>query len=393
MSRRSAILLGLLCVTLPAGAWLLSQENTPALTGMLHDGLPERIAKIAPATIAAYLERHLGYFITLIGNDAGLLLYGGLAFFGVVMMVLIVHHAASAASDSNRTALELLKQEKQRAENLARVKSEFLNQVSHELRTPLAVIIGYVECMTDGLYGQVESKHQEILQLVAKQSNHLKNMIDQILIFSRLEASKQPLRLADVSIEEIVGDVRDTFDFLCRQKGLTLGWDVPSKLPRLKTDPERVKEILSNLLQNAVKYTDHGSIAVAIRNSAGAESIVVTVTDSGIGIPENLLGVIFDPFVQVHKTSADNSRGGIGLGLSIVKRHVEQLGGTISAESAIGKGSTFMFALPVLYKTSRESNLARIYRNFKLRHLRLRSADGGGASRGSRAAMGSHWLH
>src|SRR5262249_18405749 len=183
----------------------------------------------------------------------------------VLIMALAVAGAKSAPKDTTVTVLEILKQEKERAEHVARLKSEFLNQVSHELRTPLAVIIGYIECITDGLYGEIESKHQEILQIVAKQSTHLKNMIDQILIFSRLEANKQALRVEEFQVTIIFNDLRDTFDFLCKQKGLELRWELSTEVNTLNTDPDRLKEIVSNLLQNAIKYTDHGVILVRLK--------------------------------------------------------------------------------------------------------------------------------
>src|SRR4029450_6290661 len=140
---------------------------------------------------------------TLVSGNKELIIYGGIASFGVLMMGLAIGNASSSAKKKTDAQLELLKQEKEKAENLAKLKSEFLNQVSHELRTPLAVIIGYIECITDGLYGEIEPKHQEILQIVAKQSSHLKNMIDQILIFSRLEANKHPLRIEEFPVNKI----------------------------------------------------------------------------------------------------------------------------------------------------------------------------------------------
>jgi signal transduction histidine kinase len=393
MSRRNAILLGAFFIVVPLGIWVSFEGRAQTLSTAFHEVFSNRLTRNGLSQLGVGLQNQTRYLITLFSADTELLLYVGLAFFGVVMMVLVIQNATCSATDSNRAALELLKQEKQRAENLARIKSEFLNQVSHELRTPLAVIIGYLECMTDGLYGQIESKHQEILQLVAKQSTHLKNMIDQILIFSRLEASKQPLRVVDVSVYDIIAEVSDTFDFLCRQKGLTMAWDVPAALPRLKTDADRVKEILSNLLQNAVKYTDHGSIAVTLRYSREAESITMQVTDTGIGIPESLLGTIFEPFVQVHKTSAENSRGGIGLGLSIVKKHVEQLGGTIFAQSELGKGSTFEVVLPTLYKISHENNLVRLYNRLRQRRLNFGDGSRPAHARPSKSTPDSDWVH
>jgi signal transduction histidine kinase len=295
--------------------------------------------------------------------------YGALTVFGIVMMSLVIGSAASGVKENEDSMLEVLKQEKEHAEKLARVKAEFLNQVSHELRTPLAVIIGYVECLTDGLYGQINPKHQEILTVVGKQSSHLRDMIDQILIFSRLEASKQPLRIQEFCINSVLNDLRETFDFLCKQKGLELKWDLPADAVTIRTDVDRIKEVVSNLLQNALKYTDHGSIAMRLQ-PLGTNDIVLEVADTGIGIPEKFQTTIFDPFMQVHKTSTENSRGGIGLGLSIVKKHVNQIRGTITLESEVGKGSTFRIILPRLYE-QRDSTRKQLLNLIKLPYTKL----------------------
>jgi signal transduction histidine kinase len=282
----------------------------------------------------------------LLGTNKELVVYGAIAFFGILMMGLAIGSASSNSKNKTAAQLALLKQEKEKAENLAKLKSEFLNQVSHELRTPLAVIIGYIECITDGLYGEIEPKHHEILQVVAKQSTHLKNMIDQILIFSRLEAGKQPIRIEEIQLTKVINDLKDTFEFLCRQKGIELCWELTRDPLPIHSDATRLKEVISNLLQNAVKYTDRGSITVRSKKMPTQDSVSVEVQDTGMGISEQHLTNIFEPFMQVHKTSTENSRGGIGLGLSIVKKHLEQMGGTISVESELGKGSIFRIILP-----------------------------------------------
>lgn len=292
------------------------------------------------------------HILHLLEKNYQVFVYGGIASIGILMIGIAIGNASSAPKTRNNAQLELLKQEKEKAENLAKLKAEFLNQVSHELRTPLAVIIGYIECITDGLYGEIEDKHQEILQVVAKQSSHLKNMIDQILIYSRLEAAKQPLRIDELPLNKIIADMRDTFDFLCRQKGLELHWDLPQSQIAIRSDAVRVKEVISNLLQNAVKYTDRGAITVKVTTIAKLDSIAVQVEDTGMGIAEHQLSSIFDPFMQAHKTSSENSRGGIGLGLSIVKKHVEQIKGTISVRSDLGRGSTFTVVLPRNYDSA-----------------------------------------
>jgi signal transduction histidine kinase len=313
--------------------------------------------RLAPPLRAEFTEaigNNLIYISRLVSADKELIIYAGAAFFGLFMMVLALKNPNPARPRTADAMLALLKEEKEKAENLARLKSEFLNQVSHELRTPLAVIIGYIECLTDGLYGQVENRHHDILQIVAKQSAHLKNMIDQILIYSRLEASKQPLRIEEFSPVNVLLDLRDTFDFLCAQKGLQLKWELPRTAPEMKNDPQRFKEIASNLLQNAVKYTDQGLIVVMLQDSKMPDTIILEVSDTGVGIPANALSSVFDPFIQVHKTSTEHSRGGIGLGLSIVKKHIEQMNGKIAVESELGKGSKFKITFPRNYQNRRQ---------------------------------------
>jgi signal transduction histidine kinase len=349
MFRRDFIIAAFVCLAITEGASLFAAESH-ILWG---SGL--RIAQVRDAANPARQapkssrkEEALGDRLdALIGDNKELLVYGAIAGFGILMMGLAIGSASSSRSKTD-AQLELLKQEKEKAENLAKLKSEFLNQVSHELRTPLAVIIGYIECITDGLYGEIETKHQEILQVVAKQSTHLKNMIDQILIYSRLEAGKQPIRVEELNLTKVLGDLRDTFEFLCRQKGLELLWEIHRESILVRSDATRLKEVISNLLQNAVKYTDKGSVMVRT-GKLPTNSIMVEVEDSGMGISETHLASIFEPFMQVYKTSSENSRGGIGLGLSIVKKHLEQIGGTISVRSELGKGSTFRIVLPRNY--------------------------------------------
>jgi signal transduction histidine kinase len=357
MSLRSVALLIPFVLTLLVGAWILFEPGQSTLSDdSKRPGSRESIGfkplSAKKPQVPQDVLNKLTYLPAAFRGNKELLLYGSIAVFGILIMGLAVAGAKSAPKDTTASALELLKQEKERAEHLAKLKSEFLNQVSHELRTPLAVIIGYVECITDGLYGEIESKHQEILQIVAKQSSHLKNMIDQILIFSRLEANKQPLRVEEFPVSKIFNDLRDTFDFLCKQKGLEMRWEFSNEVNTLNTDPERFKEIVSNLLQNAIKYTDRGIISLRL-NLLTTQAVAVEVSDTGIGIAHHHLANIFDPFMQVHKTSSENSRGGIGLGLSIVKKHVDQMNGTISLESELGKGTTFKIVLPRAYEGRR----------------------------------------
>lgn len=330
------------------------------------------VAATSSFSLAETMVNHLLHLGTLLTKDAELITYALAAAFGLLMMIVALKIARPGKRQGAEAMLRLLKEEKEKAENMARLKAEFLNQVSHELRTPLAVIIGYLECLTDGLYGNVNPKHQDILRIVATQSGHLRNMIDQILIYSRLEASKQPLRTEEFSPASVLIDLRDTFEFLCRQKGLQLAWQLPHSTGFMRGDPTRFKDIASNLLQNAVKYTDSGSITVLLNESTVTHSIVLEVRDTGIGISQAAIGTIFDPFTQVHKTSTENSRGGIGLGLSIIKRHVEQMRGSVSVASELGGGSTFTVVLPRYYRT--QGSKYRLWQVLNASYVFLRTA-------------------
>ena len=368
MSPRNVILAAIAYAGLAVAPPLLADENYIKAKSVFQAGQPREAMVLSrpgtkPSREDITLSR-LDSLSTLVSGNKELIIYGGIASFGILMMGLAIGNVSSNSKSKTAEQLELLKQEKEKAENLAKLKSEFLNQVSHELRTPLAVIIGYIECITDGLYGEIETKHHEILQVVAKQSTHLKNMIDQILIYSRLEAGKQPVRLEDLQLTKIVSELRETFEFLCRQKGIDLYWELPRDPLPVRSDAVRLKEVVSNLLQNAVKYTDRGSITVRVAPLPSTESVTVEVKDTGMGISEHHLTSIFEPFMQAHKTSSENSRGGIGLGLSIVKKHLEQVKGTIDVESELGKGSTFRVVLPRNYEKqkSRTSQLLRLLR-------------------------------
>lgn len=354
MSPRNALSTAVVVIALAVGTTLFANHRCCGFKSafdsvQLSALAPQSRQATKPTTIDDNLFSRIDSLLKSAGVNTDLVIYGAIAFLALIIIGLVMISTAAKSKSNTEALLDFLKQEKEKAENLAKLKSEFLNQVSHELRTPLAVIIGYIECMTDGLYGKVETKHQEILQVVAKQSAHLKNMIDQILIYSRLEAGKQPVKIEDLQLTKVVSDMKDTFDFLCRQKGLELSWELSREPMTIRSDAMRLKEVVSNLLQNAVKYTDRGSVTVRVGTLPATDSVMVEVKDTGMGISEQHLTSIFEPFMQAHKTSTTHSRGGIGLGLSIVKKHLEQIKGAITVESELTKGSTFRIVLPRNY--------------------------------------------
>ncbi|HEY2987271.1 MAG TPA: HAMP domain-containing sensor histidine kinase [Candidatus Binatia bacterium] len=350
MRNRNPILIPLfLLATICALVLALASGGSNA-TGLALQGFLKSVIWLPLANLFAVRPDGAARFWLSVDENKGVIFYGALGFFGLFMAGLVVRSALRSPADKiEASLLKALIQEKEKAEHTAKIKSEFLAQVSHELRTPLAVIMGYVECLIDGLYGDIDAEHRNILSMVSKQSTELKSMIDQILLFSRLEAGKQELRIETFRLGEMVDELRQTYDFLARQKGIEMSWPSVAEIPELKTDPERVKEILNNLLQNALKYTERGSIYLRIRHRPDADSMAFEVTDTGIGIAQLSLDTIFDPFVRAHKESAyeaPNGLGGIGMGLAIVKKDVEQLNGTITVESRLQYGTSFKVLLP-----------------------------------------------
>ena len=357
MRSRYLTLLPLFLVTVLLGVWILWDQSARnvAETYYTPDTASSSLAKLRfvfGVWFDAALDRAVPLWYILTGRSE-IILYGSLAIAGIVMTVLVIRSGKGNTKEESRiqSLLKDLTSEKERAQNLARLKSEFLNQVSHELRTPLAVIMGYVDCILDGLYGQVDAKHEEILKAVSKQSVDLKEMIDRILTFSRLEADKTRLRIEPFSLNKVLTDLQDTYVFIGQQKGIAIEWELPKEDFVLQSDPERIKEILNNLVQNAVKFTSQGRVAVRFQNLRSLDSVVLEVSDTGMGIPRDQLNSIFEPFMQIHKTSTVNARGGIGLGLSIVKKHVEQLRGNVDVQSELGKGTTFRIVFPRAYET------------------------------------------
>src|SRR3989337_2510968 len=229
MILRKIVFATLLSLTLIGGGWPLVGNDSATTAEKRSAVVPHQPTDPTQATPKPFdwpghLSKQIHTYATAIQHNKVLLLYAAIAGFGMLMVVLAISNARSTPKDNATQIIDILRQEKDKAEHLAKLKSEFLNQVSHELRTPLAVILGYLECMTDGLYGEIEATHKEILQTVAYQSSHLKNMIDQILIYSRLESSKQPLRSQEFPVQKLCADLSDTFNFLCKQKGLDINW-------------------------------------------------------------------------------------------------------------------------------------------------------------------------
>jgi PAS domain S-box-containing protein len=228
-----------------------------------------------------------------------------------------------------------------------RVKSEFLASISHELRTPLNAILGYTQLLSDGITGPVNDAQQHQLKRVRASAAHLLGLIDEVLSFSRLEAGREQVALADVDVADALEDAMTIVRPLAAARDLELVLlpvpTVDGEPLRMVTDVLKLRQILVNLLNNSVKFTDRGSITLLTR--LDGDDVRFSVRDTGIGIPEAHLERVFEPFWQVEQ-AASRRVGGTGLGLSVTRRLAHLLGGDVTVQSTVGEGSTFDVRLP-----------------------------------------------
>jgi signal transduction histidine kinase len=223
-------------------------------------------------------------------------------------------------------------------------KSQFLANMSHELRTPLNAILGYTEMMADGLYGEVGEKAAGVLERVQNNGRHLLGLINDVLDLSKIEAGQLTLTVEPYSVADMVATVLSATESLARTKGIALGSAVAPGLPTGTGDARRLTQVLLNLVGNAIKFTDQGSVEV--RGAQAGDRFELSVVDTGLGIAPADQARVFEEFQQVDNTST-RKKGGTGLGLSISRKIVELHGGRISVESEVGKGSTFKVSVPI----------------------------------------------
>jgi PAS domain S-box-containing protein len=237
-----------------------------------------------------------------------------------------------------------LQWQSQELEKAYRLKSEFLANMSHELRTPINALIGYAALMLDRIYGDLTAKQEEGLHRIQVSSQHLLALINDILDLAKIEAGKMPIHLERVSLSDVVQEVAAQMESIVRRKGLEFNVHLPAEPVYMETDRTKVKQIVLNLISNAVKFTARGSVSISTR--ANGQEVRIAVSDTGIGIRPQDLEVIFEEFRQVDQ-SRTREYGGTGLGLSITRKLIALLGGDIAVTSQYGRGSTFTVMLPV----------------------------------------------
>jgi signal transduction histidine kinase len=251
-----------------------------------------------------------------------------------------VAEATSELEERSRR-LELQRDELRRASQL---KSEFLASMSHELRTPLNAIIGHTQNVLEGLYGQLPPQVQIISRRIEQNSKQLLMLINDILDLAKIEAGEMPMTIEEVELRPLLEEVLRTLEPMAQRRSLTLTLDAGSSRARIRSDELKLRQILTNLGSNAVKFTLKGGVRVVVSDIEGGVSI--TVEDTGVGIPRELIEAAFQDFRQLDQ-SYTRQEGGTGLGLSITRRLVGLLGGRLFVRSTPGVGSQFRVELPI----------------------------------------------
>lgn len=337
-----------------------------ALRSGIVAAAPIEVRDTLPWSLVVAHEHDVGPFRVLLGAlslaAVALLAYG------------VLRERRQAIRVAERSAeLERLYSEVARANT---AKSEFLANISHELRTPLNAIVGFVELLKDGVYGDLSPRQVPPVDRIAASATHLRQLVDQVLDIAKIAAGRLEVHSETLVLRPFVLNIASELESLVNERGLSFSIAVGASLPRIRTDPTHLRQILVNLIGNAVKYTPQGGVAVRARLVGGpspvaahaqtrrrtpddpvlaAQSpdarrvwVALQVVDTGVGIAPADQARIFEEFEQVNAgPRSESMQRGTGLGLAISKRLAQLLGGDIRVDSELGKGSTFTLWLPV----------------------------------------------
>jgi signal transduction histidine kinase len=325
--RGTLLTLALLSLLLIAGgaalSWLISRRVTRPLVSLTHAA--EAIAR---------------------GDDARHVEDGGSDEIG--RLAASFNQMASEVATSRRELEQRIadaEQARAEAERASRAKSDFLAVMSHELRTPLNAIGGYAQLLELGVHGPINEAQRDALARLGRSQAHLLRLITDVLNFAKLDAGQVEYAVSDVRVEDVLASIEPLVTLQVQAKRLTFTWetcDVPGLTAR--ADPDKLQQILLNVLTNAIKFTPAGG-TIAVVCDATDERVYIHIRDTGVGIPTNRLSSVFEPFVQGDR-KLSSPHEGVGLGLAIGRDLARGMGGDLTAESEVGKGSVFTLGLP-----------------------------------------------
>jgi len=230
-----------------------------------------------------------------------------------------------------------IKQAEEEIKKAMALRSQFISMVSHELRTPLAAIKGGVDLILSERKGPLNKEQKEFLDISKRNVDRLARLINSVLDYQKLDAGRMEFNMEKGDINELISDVSKQMEPLIKEKGLVLRISLGTDIPRINFDKDKIEQVFMNLINNALKFTEKGSVTVT--TSKDDNTVKVTVKDTGIGMSVDSLGRLFEPFRTTKK-------GGMGLGLTISRKIIEKHGGSIRVESAPGAGTTFIVKLP-----------------------------------------------
>jgi signal transduction histidine kinase len=252
-----------------------------------------------------------------------------------------VQEATAELAEQN----ELLRRQHIALEQASALKSQFLANMSHEFRTPLNAILGYTHMLLHNVTGQVTDPQRKSLSRIDSNARHLLALINDILDITRIEAGRMPLNATTFGLGELFTEVQSELEPIIKRSNLSVTAKVRGAVPAVRSDRQKVKQIVLNLLSNALKFTPAGSVTMIASYDARVRQVAIAVKDTGVGIPAEDQVKVFEDFRQLDSSPA-RGYGGTGLGLSICRRLAQILGGTIELESTAGGGSTFTLRLP-----------------------------------------------
>jgi signal transduction histidine kinase len=256
-----------------------------------------------------------------------------------------LYTSLETTSEKLKVTIDQLKKANEQTQNLDKLKDEFVSLASHELRTPMTAIRGSLSTILEGYAGELSKESREFLTAAYNENDRLIRLVNNLLNISRIESGMFKFNIAPVNLNDLIYDVTNSFMAAAKEKSLSFTYNQNKAVPAISADGDKIREVLINLIGNAVKFTHKGGVTVNLEQKEGM--LVTSIADTGSGISKDDQDLLFKKFSQVQDNYAKQT-GGTGLGLYICKIIIEGLKGKIWLDSTLGKGSTFYFSLPIV---------------------------------------------